>query len=273
MHYAYQERIIPTPPDVSAEALSDRSKGDALVKGLAIWQITWLVIQIIARAFQNLAITLLEVTVLAFATCAIVIYIALWHKPQDVKIPIYVDAPNVLTREQIIGLAARSPVSSLIVHEFWLHGVSIRAMADNIFPSSPGIPLSLPGVKGMLYLNPVPVGIGLGGALFGAVHCGAWNFEFPTPVERLLWRISCILLVALPLFGTGVYWYTQHMAQIRGTTDTKVNRLLKPLGYTFVPIYVLARLFLFVEVFRSLGFLPTSAFSDVNWPTALPRIS
>ena len=39
-------------------------------------------------------------------------------KPQDVSVPISIDAPGVVTREQIIGLAARSPASSMFAHEF-----------------------------------------------------------------------------------------------------------------------------------------------------------
>lgn len=34
---------------------------------------------------------------------------------------------------------------------------------------------------------------------FGATHSVAWNFEFPTAVERLLWRLSSVVTaVALP---------------------------------------------------------------------------
>lgn len=95
----------------------------------------------IARGSQGLAISLLEITTLAFAVCAIDTYVLLWHKPQDVMTPTYIDATSVLTREQIIGLAARSPVSTLFVKEFWLHGVAIRAMAENNFPWTRGIPI------------------------------------------------------------------------------------------------------------------------------------
>ena len=270
--YAYQTGIIDAPPAVTIEELSDRSKGDAVVKGGAILQITWLVLQIIARTFENLAVTLLEITVLAFAACAILTYMILWHKPQDIRIPVYIDAPRILTREQVIGLAARSPVSSMIVHQFWLHGVAIRAMADNVFPSSPGLPLRLPGMKEKLFLNPVPVGMGLGGALFGAIHFAAWNFEFPTPLERLLWRISCVLLLTLPPAGTSVYWMVQHVAKQRGIPDAVINRLLKPMAYMIMPLYIGARLFLIVEVFRDLAFPAPSVFQTVQWPIAIPHV-
>jgi hypothetical protein len=39
----------------------------------------------------------------------------------------------------------------------------------------------------------------LGGTLFGALHCLAWNFHFPTPQEALAWRICSGLTTALPL--------------------------------------------------------------------------
>ncbi|KAI9843437.1 MAG: hypothetical protein M1838_002613, partial [Thelocarpon superellum] len=270
--YAYRNDILTELPQITAEDLSDRSKGDALVKGLAVLQITWLVIQVVARAVQNLAISLLEVTVLAFASCAILTYLVLWHKPQDVRTPVYIDLPRVLTREEIIGLAARSPVSTLVVHEFWLHGVAIRAMADNIFPSSPGIPVKTPWMKTPFYLNPVPIGIGLGGTLFGTIHFAAWNFDFPTRVEQLLWRISCCFLVTLPPFGTVAYWSAQHLARAWGMSETRINRFLKPTAYMFVPMYALARLYFLVEVFRQLAYLPPSAFQEVEWPSVIPHV-
>jgi hypothetical protein len=273
MCYAYETGIIPGPPPITAEEISDRSKGDGLVKTAAVFQLLWLIAQVIARSFEHLATTLIEVTVLAFAACALVTYGFLWYKPQDIKIPVYVDIPGVLTREQVIGLAARCPPSSLIVNEFWLHGVAIRAMTGNVFPYSPGIPFRFSGMKKKLFFSPVVVGIGIGGTLFGSIHFAAWNFDFPTPVERTLWRISCILLLILPLIGTLMYWAALHYARKWGTTDNRVNRVLKPLGYTFIPVYLFARLFLLVEVFRSLAYLPPSAYKAVQWPSLVPYVA
>ena len=273
MHHAYETGIISSPPPITAEEISDRSKGDGLVKTAAVFQLLWLIAQIIARSFQDLATTLIEVTVLAFAACAVVTYALLWFKPQDVKVPVYVDAPEVLTREQIIRLAARSPPSSLIVHEFWLHGVAIRAMSGNLFPYSPGIPVRFPWLRKRVFLSPVVIGIGVGGALFGAIHFIAWNFDFPTSVERTLWRISCIVLVVFPLIGSLMYWTSLHYARKWGTTDTKVNRLFRPIAYSLFPIYMLARFFLLVEVFRSLAYLPPSAYKQVQWPSLIPNVA
>ena len=47
-------------PRVTAAAIEDRSKGDALSKIIAILQTTWFIVQCIARGQQGLALTELE---------------------------------------------------------------------------------------------------------------------------------------------------------------------------------------------------------------------
>ena len=270
--YAYRTGIISDIPRLSIEELSDRSKGDPLIKTFAIVQITWLVIQIIARACQDLAVTLLEISVLAIAGCAIVTYVLLWHKPQDVMVPTYVDAADLLTRAQVAELAARANVSTLMVKEFWLHGVSVRVMADNIFPTTHGLPVRLAPLSGKtLYLNPVIVGFGIGGVIFGAIHLIAWNFHFPTRAEQLLWRISCLFLVAGPLLAPTGYYITEYLAARSRTADLLANKVLRPAYRVLAPLYLLARLFLLVEVFRSLAYAPASTWSQVAWPVMIPH--
>ena len=315
MLYACQQGIIRGPPNITAEQLNERSKGDAFVKIAAVIQITWLVIEIITRSIEGLGITLLEVTVLAFAATAISTYLVLITKPQDIRLPEYIEATNILTREQIIGLAARSNPSSMAVHEFWLHGVAIRDQADNVFPYSPGIPIpfltvkrSLVAVKPVVTGLPLPVhiptpqpiyhdqslaghrirlphitlqwtnfntilaGIGLAGTLFGSIHCAAWTFAFPTPLEQTLWRISCLLILIMPSMGALLYASITHEARAKSQEDNKTNRWLLVLGYVAVPVYFVARAYLVVEVFRSLAYLPPSAFVATAWPGWLPHV-
>ncbi|MCJ1419076.1 hypothetical protein MMC32_005428 [Xylographa parallela] len=270
--YAYRTGIISEIPRLSIEELSDRSKGDALIKTFAIVQIAWLVIQIIARACQNLAVTLLEISVLAIAGCAIATYILLWHKPQDVMVPTYIDAADLLTRAQVAELAARAHVSTLMVKEFWLHGVAVRVMADNIFPTTHGLPVRLAPLSATtLHLNPVIVGFGLGGLLFGAIHLIAWDFHFPTAAERLLWRIAGLFLIAGPLLAPAGYYVTESLAAQSRTADLLANQVLRPAFRVLVPLYLLARLFLLVEVGRSLAYAPASTWAQVAWPVMIPH--
>src|SRR5882762_9228543 len=36
-------------------------------------------------------------------------------------------------------------------------------------------------------------------SIFGAIHCVAWSFEFPSHAERLLWHVSSVVITCLPL--------------------------------------------------------------------------
>ena len=43
------------------------------------------------------------------------------------------------------------------------------------------------------------------GILYGGVHLSLWNYDFATAVERLLWRISGISLVVVPMITSATY--------------------------------------------------------------------
>ena len=75
-------------PTVTREEINDKSKGDALSKGIASLQLVWFIVQIIARAVQGLAITELELTTAALAGLNSAMYLFWWSKPLDVQCPI-----------------------------------------------------------------------------------------------------------------------------------------------------------------------------------------
>ena len=77
-------------PLTSETEIDDRSKGDALSKGFALLQITWFIIQLIARRVQGLTITELELTTAALAGLNSVMYVFWWNKPLDVRCPIVI---------------------------------------------------------------------------------------------------------------------------------------------------------------------------------------
>jgi hypothetical protein len=104
-----------------------------------------------------------------------------------------------------------------------------------------------------------------GGALFGGPHCLAWNSHFPTPGEALGWRICSITTTCLPFLSLVPisYWMSLN-PYYRGKRGTAIQRMVTGLTcFLFLVIYVLARLFLLVEIFRDLGFLPPEAFIDI----------
>ena len=58
-----------------------------MVPLIAVVQIVWTVVQIITRATRHLAISQLEIAVVAFAACAIITYALNWSKPKSVQVP------------------------------------------------------------------------------------------------------------------------------------------------------------------------------------------
>jgi hypothetical protein len=92
-HELYESRLtktIPSLPSISTFDISDKSKGDPFVKGLAIVQVLWLLIQVAIRTAKNLPVSQLEIVVLAFSFCTLITYLLCWSKPQNVMVPTYI---------------------------------------------------------------------------------------------------------------------------------------------------------------------------------------
>jgi hypothetical protein len=78
-------------PLVTKAEITDRSKGNVIVKGLVSLQTLGFVVQSTARLAQGLPLTELEVVTLAFAMLNCITYGLWWDKPQNVCVPIRID--------------------------------------------------------------------------------------------------------------------------------------------------------------------------------------
>lgn len=93
-------------PRITEDDIRDRSKGDALSKGLVILQTSWFILQCIARWSQHLSVTELELVTLAFAALNGVMYYLWWNKPLDVRraFPIYLRKDIDLSKQYRLGV-------------------------------------------------------------------------------------------------------------------------------------------------------------------------
>ena len=64
--------------DISTEDIREKSKADVFTKSLVCVQVSWMVIQCIARKAAGYPLTLLEIHTMVHVVCALTIYVLWW---------------------------------------------------------------------------------------------------------------------------------------------------------------------------------------------------
>jgi hypothetical protein len=109
--------------------------------------------------------------------------------------------------------------------------------------------------------------------LYGLVHFLAWNDHFPTPLERLLWRVFSIIVTCSGLVGVLVLWPISWMDQALNSR----YRLDVIAAIMFIVViqtgHVVASGFLLVESFRQLFFLDSAAYQLQSWSIYVPHLA
>jgi hypothetical protein len=273
-------------PPVSPQELETLSNSDSLVKLLAMLQIGWLMIQLLVRYEQNIISSQLEISALAFSVCSLLTYAILWNRPRGVTKRYRVRAAKAPKLTEIMSLATFGPGYVWTWHRFEAkededlfllpipndasHAVDVRSIVAGYENTVAGRTI----VGWLRHNHPAIVsviaGSVIGGTLFGGIHCLAWNFAFPTHTELVLWRICSITTTVLPALS--VYFNLQwsyYNGWVEDLDEETGSKLYGPILLIFFVLpYIIARLFLLVETFRSLLFLPPEAFID-TWPGAV----
>jgi hypothetical protein len=281
--------LLPKLPYITLEEINDKSKSDSLVRAITVIQITWMVIQIIVRAFRSLAISQLEISVIAFATCAIIIYGINWEKPKAVQVPItIISYPGPFPKDTMnIVKGDRNAADSFFRGLIFLLETLVTCLAASDrtgkWPLGKPIPnlynRDVPWINRIMGMSDLGIsqgdlfGLFLGTTVFGAMHIAAWNFVFPTPVESLLWKIAAVLCTTMGLvFGVAIGTWIGFHSDSSGDIYNIVRGITLSLIMVVPLSYVVCRLFLVVETFRCLCFLPPSAYI-ATWATNVPHIA
>jgi hypothetical protein len=258
--YARKNGIIDSLPSLPSEDLDDLSKTNSMLKLITLGQILWLILQLIVRKTENLPSTQLEIAVLAFSVLSLASYLILWSKPQDIQTCFYTTAARRPLAQDVEDLGHLGPVNA------------------GPFRSQPWIPSNY--VNWDAAGNFMFVAGGFSGlSLFGALHCLAWDSHFPTSVERLLWRISSIYTASagtiVALVGIGILGLDKAIKFKSSKTNSFWSTQTVMFSISSVLIlggYLICRLYLTVEIFRSLFFSPPEAFISTDWPSYLPHL-
>ncbi|KAH8591595.1 hypothetical protein B0O99DRAFT_690409 [Bisporella sp. PMI_857] len=255
-------QFIPNIPAISSKEIGDKNKSDVFLKGTALIQLIWLLTQVIIRSIKGLPISHLEVAVLAFAGSTIFTYAFSWSKPQGVNNPTYVKPPAKTVIDNVV-------LATLHTQLVPLSGYTGTRVSSVFLDGPPNINL----------LHPIPndaeydirprffnwtsrftyyfMGLTISAVLFGIIHCLAWNFHYPSLLEKILWRI-CSVWITLwtPIYMLNFVAYGRLKRLPGALKVAQMVEILLFLGY------VCARFCLFVLVFRGLFYLETATFKS-----------
>jgi hypothetical protein len=137
------------------------------------------------------------------------------------------------------------------------------------------------------------MGLLFAGSVYGGFHALAWNAPFGTMIEQRLWQVSCLLittpfnLLVFLLSGTmfGLVGYAFSCDFSRGLDEDSTSNgdvlsmifskmILGMLGIVtslLVLAYPAARVYLVVECFVNLAYLPAEVFQEPDWSRYMPQ--
>ena len=279
VHYLIVQGFLKMPK-ITKEEIWDKSKADLFAKSVACFQVAWLVTQVVSRGIQRLPITLLELSTVALVTCTGATLYFWFFKPLNVGTP--------------TGISLETCVAEVLAHagkeiEATWKDTPLDFIEPDIYTSSqlpfgkylgvterplPRLPNDrdsrLHNLRSILIVA-VPT------ASFSLLHLIAWNFEFPTRTEQLMWRWTCVsmsivlgvgcLVEAISIVAEG---YTTS-----GLTTLNGYKLRWPTNILFfIPgaMYMSARLIVIGEIVASLRLLQSGCFEVVQWSEVFPHL-
>lgn len=193
-------------------------------------------------------------SVFGTAVCSLISIGLLFQKPQSAKTVIVLSNQGSLTEEHRRIL------------EKWHTNLTRSGTVSNFRTST-------------LQIRAVAVLSGLAAAL-GAFHVGAWNFSFPSEIDRSIWRITSVISCVIGPFYCAIAMYSllrpvfktlasRPIFSASGTTDFS-PRFISNMKIALA-FYVVLRALLIVEMVRFLVYIPPDAYITI-WADSLPHV-
>jgi len=122
-------------------------------------------------------------------------------------------------------------------------------------------------------LSQLSIGILLASLLYGGIHLVAWNRAFRTTAEAVLWKLSGLGIIAYGVVLSGFTYFDdrthgKRSSQTEAIWSVIIDFVMTP-GIVF---YIFCRIYIIVESFLDLFYLPDSAFQVPSWSQYLPHI-
>ena len=119
--------------------------------------------------------------------------------------------------------------------------------------------------------------------VYGGIHLTAWSFQFASYSEQLLWKIACIDIMSTAFviiswsivaayIGTIVSSIICFLTLSPRDPEPLIKRLILVPMLVLSVLYALSRIFLVVESFISLRYVPIGVYATVPWVQNIPHI-
>ncbi|KAE9376095.1 hypothetical protein N431DRAFT_371135 [Stipitochalara longipes BDJ] len=312
IHYLVKNRYIDYPA-LDKDEIEDKNKSDGLARLLTACQALWFLASSIARPIQGLSMTTLELTTISFIIVMFGTSYCWFHKPSDISRPVILQCKTSIAyirseagyhdpdnyQSTPLDFINQDP---FVMDPIWDYYVQLlQMMRIPLFSRRISVrphnrnrsdKFLKPELDFELFYSVIAL-------CFSATFMCAWNFYFPSGIERILWRCASVYSLVFIAVGGSYSWlwhiklFDKHRAaplpsiEIDGyprsqiTVASKLTKLSPPEGIpkilfyplTFLSVfYCLFRLYVFVEDFIGLRNVPSSAYASVNWSPYIPHI-
>ena len=260
----YEPFFIPTE-----EEIEDKAKSSWLAKSLILLQTSWFVTQCIARGFKHLPLTHLEIVTLAYAAMNFLIYLFWWNKPLNVNRPVRVfrkSDPGATQPQVRDSMSEATWKAGLKTMYHFFTGRSDKGVNLSHRDSVPRFWANSTGKETVIANTMANMVSGC----FGAIHCIAWDYSFPTRTELWIWRISSAAITSEPIYIYSCLLLIFLLGRVIG--EKAAHNLYKFCILSGAIGYILVRGVTLALAFTSLRDLPPGAYETVHWTTFIPHI-
>ena len=297
--------------DIDEESILDRAESSSLGKALLIVQVAWFCTNCASRLIQRLPLSLLEVSTAAHGFCTLLTYIVWWSKPTNVATPTMMRGKQAREVYALLkcndveyyeALEMASEMASEIARKRAAGHSSASGPTEtekiilaanalqHLLPNPPGLPgynvnsrfvghrpNMIPGAFGRRSRSNDTyelIAVAVSPVLYGVLHFLAWNDDFPTRLERVLWRVSSVVVTCSGIVGILLGLATDAIFyNISGTLGAVFDSTARSIFFLIPTAHVVSSGFLIVESFRQLFFLEPAAYELPSWTNYWPHLS
>ncbi len=234
------------PVGLDSSNIDNVASENAFQKIVTSIQLAWFALQSLGRAVNGLAFSLAEVTTLSFVTCAVINMLLWWEKPSGVSARIRLSLPAVTQRTIDSMLLSTKGEREWLVRD--LRASSWTTSNSDWKPTIEERFLVLASVA-LLCLGA------------GAWHVAAWKYSFPSTTEDILWKISSVAGIVMPMFIC--LWGV--------LPDNWSERIKDIFFWTVLILGVVSRIYIILESIVSVRSAPSGIYQRLEWGDFLPH--